>query len=398
VHLCADEYASLDDWLLGMSRWLMRGEFMFDDPREANKFSDERVEKTPPGFKLYNMTPSSFRTYLNALMRAYNESNAEPFLLLSSSKQFPETNSFMRNVLTREAMRRSMSATHSEFDDHVLTEEELPRLKEATDFTKPLQVQRFNQLILAFRTGFRPEMMCRLKVGSVRIGVSDDGRKTMTIALGSMKQLIQDLSKCDVALFQCPIMQAANPMFCPIAAVERQIQLLKNVGGLDDSVSAAESPLFRSVGHMATTLKDAAPTREAFRGVAEWVTKTLGVKRQFRDIGRRAAMTRLANAEGFTLVEVAKYFGVTVNTVMRYHKRGRATQLRAAAVLSGVDLQGKVEVKGEDASPSKSNAVLDPVMAMPMPQAPYPRFAGRCVFHCLLLCLLMFCSIHRPMV
>ena len=144
-----------------------------------------------------------------------------------------------------------------------------------------------------------------------------------------------------------PNCSGIQPNVLSVAAVERQIQLLKNVGGLDGSENDADTPLFRTVHTWSNSMRDAAPTKEAFRGVADWVSTTLGVKRQFRDIGRRAAMTRLANAEGFSVVEVAKYFGVTVNTVMRYHKQGRATSIRAASVLSGVDLHPKGEVKNE---------------------------------------------------
>jgi hypothetical protein len=358
------EYEGLDAWLLAMSRWMMQAQLMFDDPREAEAFHANRIQKKPPGYKLYQMSANSFRGYLNGIGRAYNETDTQPFIMMSSLKQFPETNRFMRAALTREALRRSLNVTHSNYDDHVLTENELPRLREATDFQKPLQVQRCNQTILAYRTGFRPEMLRRLKVGSVRIDVDAQGRKVMTIILGSMKQLVQDLTKCDLALFQCPIVQASNPMFCPVAAVERQIQLLKNVGGLDGTEKDADKHLFRAVHTWSNSMKDAAPSTEAFRGVADWVSTTLGVKRQFRDIGRRAAMTRLANAEGFSTVEVAKYFGVTVNTVMKYHKQGRATSIRAASVLSGVDLHVKGEVKNEgEANPSESNPVH-------VPQAP----------------------------
>ena len=100
------------------------------------------------------MTPSSCRTYLNALTRAYNEMNAQPFLLMSSTKQFPDTNAFMRTVLTREAARRSLKTNHVQFDDAILKDDDLPELMNATDFTKPLQVQRFNILIFAYQTGF----------------------------------------------------------------------------------------------------------------------------------------------------------------------------------------------------------------------------------------------------
>jgi hypothetical protein len=71
LKLGTEEYTSLDEWLLAMSRWMMNADYMFQDPRDAQKFADDRLKKIPDGFRPYNMTPNSFRTYLNALARAY---------------------------------------------------------------------------------------------------------------------------------------------------------------------------------------------------------------------------------------------------------------------------------------------------------------------------------------
>ena len=227
AHLQTPDYATLDAWLLGWSRWVLKAEMMFDDASEAQKFHDDRILKAQGLFKVSNMTPSSFRTYVNALGRAYNEMHEQPFLVMSSTKQFPDTNAFMRKVLTREAADRDLKSTSVEYDDAILKDDDLPKLRDATDFTKPLQVQRFNALIFAYRTGFRPEMMIRLKVNSLKTEVQHNGRKVMTVVLGSMKQLVQDMTECDITLFKCPIVQGDNPMFCPVAAVERQLQFLR---------------------------------------------------------------------------------------------------------------------------------------------------------------------------
>ena len=286
--LCAalqtPDYATLDAWLLGFSRWVLKADMMFDDPDVAKKFDEDRTQKAQGVFKMYNMTPSSVRTYLNALGRAYNDMNAQPFLVMSSTKQFPETNAFMRMALTREATKRSLKTSNAHFDDAILKDEDLPKLHSATDFTKPLQVQRHNALIFAYRTGFRPEMITRLKVGSIKTEIDPTGRKVMNVVMGSMKQLIQDMSKCDLALFQCPMMQGDNPLTCPVAAVERQLQLLRNIGALQNLEHEADSPLFRSVRGFSLTLMDAPPSKELFRGIADWVSTTLGTKRQFRDL------------------------------------------------------------------------------------------------------------------
>ena len=229
ITLGTPDYESADAWLLGLARWAMKVDVMFDDADEGRRFQAERADKCQGRFKLYNMSAQSFRTYINALGRAYNATQQQPYVVMSSLKQFPQMNAFMRCALTREAAKKSLNANSVDYDDNVLKEEELPALCAATDFTKPLQAQRYNILILAYRTGFRPEMLLRLKVGSFQTEVEHNGRKVMTVILGSMKQLVQDMTRCDIALFKCPIMQGDNPMFCPVAAIERQLQLLRNV-------------------------------------------------------------------------------------------------------------------------------------------------------------------------
>ena len=196
--LCAalqtPDYATLDAWLLGFSRWVLKANMMFDDPGEAQKFADDRTHKAQGLSKVYDMTPSSVRTYLNALGRAYNDTNAQPFLMMSSGKQFPETNAFMRMVLTREATKRSLQTSNVHFDDDILKDEDLPKLQTATDFTKPLQVQRYNALIFAYRTGFRPEMISRLKVGSIKTEIDSTGRKVMNV----VKNHVKITEKCTI--------------------------------------------------------------------------------------------------------------------------------------------------------------------------------------------------------
>ena len=86
------EYEGLDAWLLAMSRWMMQAQLMFDDPREAEAFHANRIQKKPPGYKLYQMSANSFRGYLNGIGRAYYETDTQPFIMMSSLKQFPETN------------------------------------------------------------------------------------------------------------------------------------------------------------------------------------------------------------------------------------------------------------------------------------------------------------------
>ncbi len=48
-----------------------------------------------------------------------------------------------------------------------------------------------------------------------------------------MKNLVQDMSKADIALFKCPIIEGPDARFCAVRAIDRQLQLLAtadNVG------------------------------------------------------------------------------------------------------------------------------------------------------------------------
>ena len=159
-----------------------------------------------------------------------------------------------------------------------------------------------------------------------------------------MKILIQDVSKADLILFKCPIIQGDHPMFCAVAAIERQIKLLQSIG-----CNHGDNWLFRPCTTWGTTLEGNQATVELFRGVADWVTSALDQKRTFKDIGRRAAMTRLVNSGEMSIADIAKYFGVSRTTVEKYHRLAKTAPLKAAGILSGVkeDAQLKEE-EGEE--------------------------------------------------
>ena len=114
---------------------MIRSDFLFDDVGSVEQFAKKRVEQAQGKFKLYNMAPTSFKTYINAVGRAYNQVELVPFLLMSSTKQFPETTICMRAVCTRESTRRSIQGGSVLYDDHLLTEPELATQSHATDFT-----------------------------------------------------------------------------------------------------------------------------------------------------------------------------------------------------------------------------------------------------------------------
>ena len=63
-------------------------------------------------------------------------------------------------------------------------------------------------------------------------------------------------------------------------------------------------------------------------------SKVLKRKLVFKDLARRAAMTKAANS-GLPLPETSKYFKVRPNTMMVYHQASRDTAHKVAGILSG---------------------------------------------------------------
>ncbi len=88
--------------------------------------------------------------------------------------------------------------------------------------------------------------------------------------------LVHDMSKADIALFKCPIIEGPNTRFCAVRAIDRQLQLLAtadNVGALSPISSLFQrsrlcSPILGVEG------------TEALRGCAEWVQQIGWTKRR----------------------------------------------------------------------------------------------------------------------
>ncbi len=104
-------------------------------------------------------------------------------------------------------------------------------------------------------------------------------------------------------------------MFCAVHAIDRQLLLLAAVDGVH--APSPTSTLFRRCRLLSPNLGEESTSVESLRGVASWVSHVTNKDRTFKDIGRRAAMTNLSNS-GLSIQQVAKYFGVHVNTIAKY--------------------------------------------------------------------------------
>jgi hypothetical protein len=233
--LCEVTYQDLDAWFKGWACWALNVHFLFDDNEAAVKFQEHRESTQGIHLPLRNMSPSSFRTYANAVCRKFNE--VEPadgvYLLASSVKQFKALNEVMKKTLMKEGKEKALRSG-PDFENDVLVAAELELLYSQTNFACAYQAQRYNMIIMGFRTGFRPEMLVRLHVGSLVESKDSDGRRVLTVCLESMKNLVQDMSKADIALFKCPIIEGPDARYCAVRAIDRQLQLLATADNVVD--------------------------------------------------------------------------------------------------------------------------------------------------------------------
>ena len=110
--------------------------------------------------------------------------------------------------------------------------------------------------------------------------------------------------------------------FCPVAAFLQQSDLVGNNG-----------LLFRSCTNTTAKMGAKVTTYASYRGVASWVGGLIGrPKLTVKDIGRRVAMTKLANSD-IPLEDCCKYMGVTAKTMSIYQRPTLGIELRAARLL-----------------------------------------------------------------
>ena len=131
-------------------------------------------------------------------------------------------------------------------------------------------------------------------------------------------------------------------------------------------------------------VRKTAASREFSCGVARWVSDIVGRPLTFKDVARRAAMTRLANELSLSVQEKAKYFGVATRTMAVYHRMQRETPVTAARSLSTFTKEEKQQnakrqkTKVEEAASSSVQASVAPATECLPPVAreePDPAYA-----------------------
>ena len=102
----------------------------------------------------------------------------------------------------------------------ILQDHDLHTLWDNVHFNNDFETQRWNILVLGYRTPYRGECLQRLQVESFKKSQASDGSKVLTCVLGTMKNHQAGLNKVDMALLKQQITQCADPRFCAIEAYE----------------------------------------------------------------------------------------------------------------------------------------------------------------------------------
>ena len=159
----------------------------------------------------------SFRTYINGLAKVYNGIATENHFVTSSNSQFPRTNALLAASDVRERVIRAVNQAEAN-NVLLLTDADLAKIYDATNMSNPREVQRYNIIVMSYRTGLRPDNLRRLRPEVVKLGRLANGQRCLTFVIGNMRNLPGTLTTIDLAMFKQQVVEAADPTFCAIEA------------------------------------------------------------------------------------------------------------------------------------------------------------------------------------
>ena len=92
----------------------------------------------------------------------------------------------------------------------LLDDAELLLLHDNTNFKSVYENQRYNVVVIGFRTGLRPESLEYLTVNMIKFGVQEDGREFFRLHVGNMKNLPATMDHMDAAIFKQIVLAHAD--------------------------------------------------------------------------------------------------------------------------------------------------------------------------------------------
>ena len=258
----------------------------------------------------------------------YKESTNNNKFVVSNKALFPKYNLLMKNTGGEHALLKSVADKEPV---EILQDHELHTLWDKVDFNNDFETQRWNILVLGYRTAYRGECLQRLQVESFKKSQASDGSKVLTCVLGTMKNHQAGLNKVDMALLKQQITQCADPRFCAIEAYERQCKLSRPPV---DAEFGGQDYLFRTCLGPAAPLGTTPTSENTYRGVYKWVRTIIKRDVTFKDLARRVCLTKLANHPDISDDDISKYIKISKKTVATYHRLNSNKKDLAAKVLS----------------------------------------------------------------
>ena len=319
-------YKSLDDWLVGFVKFTVDVRAMNSEKDKQKKYPETRKQLCGEEYKVRSLSPSTIKTYINALAGIYNTRRQENQFVPSSNMRFPGFNSYYAHVDKLFKVIDAIKEAENP-EEEILQDAELEKLWEDTNFQSVFEVQRYNIMIFAYVTGFRGDTLQHMLTKTFERGTDEHG-KYLKPKIGTMKnrpagfQSERDLFDQEVR----PCIE--DERFCPIAAYERQCSLDREPN------PDTEDYLFRSITSVTSKVLLKKPTSaNTYRGVANWVSKVVDRKLTFKSIARWVVMTKLANANDISLHDAAKHVGVVARTLGVYHRKGKQVKSKSSNAL-----------------------------------------------------------------
>ena len=374
-------YPDLDHFFVAWARWVISPHDLFPNDEQAAECLARRKQQAGEQFRVWTLPTISFRTYVNALARLFTREarggQALQTVVPTSVKQFPHFCACMGELTTRLRGEQTTTWKSDPLDNTITTEEMVQVVSTVTD-VRVLDVQRRNILCVGFATGFRSEVLRRLLVGSVHPGITTDGQRMYTFQVGTMKNMPGTLDHVDAKLFSQRVVESDEPLLCPIRAIDSQLRLVQEVDAAAGVQDPSQGFLFRTVRNFGITLGTLPTTEEMYRGVAAWVSSVIGRKLTFKDVARRAAISRLVNSGLMSIADCARYFRLHPHTIQVYHRATRDAPNRAAHILAKVKGERASQCKREGLEPAHQNVVVPIVPTAKRPRPMLKKYGFIC--------------------
>ena len=262
-------YKGLDEWLVGFVKFTLDVRAMNSEEIKQKKYLEKRKKLCGEDYKVRSLSPSTIKTYINALAGIYHTRRQENQFVPSSKMRFPEFNSYFAHVDKLYEVIEAINEAQNQ-EEEILQDVELEKLWKDTNFDSLFQVQRYNLMIFANRTGFCADTLQYLLTKTFERG-NDQHGKFLTPKIGTMKNRPAGF-QADRHLFDQEVRPCIeDERFCPIAAYERQCSLDR------EPTPDTDDYLFRSMTNITGKVLLNKPTSPGtYRGVANWVSKVIG--------------------------------------------------------------------------------------------------------------------------